>query len=65
MAKLRAIGLNCTLKGGDSPSSTDVLVQQVLDELQGLGVESAGVPVRVADLDIKPGVTSDEGDGDE
>ena len=29
------------------------------------GVESAGVPVRVADLDIKPGVTSDEGDGDE
>jgi multimeric flavodoxin WrbA len=65
MANLRAIGLNCTLKGGDSPSSTDVLVQQVLDELQGLGVESAGVPVRVADLDIKPGVTSDEGDGDE
>ena len=23
------------------------------------------MPVRVADLDIKPGVTSDEGDGDE
>ena len=65
MATLRALGLNCTLKGGDAPSSTDILVRQVLDELRGLGVEPDGPPVRVADLDIKPGVTSDEGDGDE
>jgi multimeric flavodoxin WrbA len=64
MANLRALGINCSLKGGGSPSSTDLLVGQVLDELKALGVAVDG-PVRVADLDIKPGVTSDEGDGDE
>jgi multimeric flavodoxin WrbA len=64
MANLRALGLNCSLKRGDSPSSTDVLVGQVLDELKGRDVVVDG-PVRVADLDIKPGVTSDEGPGDD
>ena len=61
---MRALGLNCTLKPGDDPSSTDLLVTQVLDGLTKEGVETDG-PVRVADLDIKPGVRSDEGDGDE
>ena len=65
MANLRALGINCTLKGGTAPSSTDLLVQQVLDELDTAGVEVMGPPVRVADLNIKPGVTSDEGDGDD
>ena len=65
MANLRAVGINCTLKGGTTPSSTDLLVQQVLDELDTAGVEVMGPPVRVADLNIKPGVTSDEGDGDD
>src|ERR687898_426107 len=65
MANLRAFGINCTLKGGTAPSSTDLLVQQVLDELDTAGVEVMGPPVRVADLNIKPGVTSDEGDGDD
>ena len=65
MANLRALGINCTLKGGTTPSSTDLLVQQVLDELDTAGVEVMGPPVRVADLNIKPGVTSDEGDGDD
>ena len=64
MPTLRALGLNCTLKPGDDPSSTDLLVTQVLDALAKEGVETDG-PVRVADLDIKPGVRSDEGDGDE
>jgi multimeric flavodoxin WrbA len=64
MPSLRALGLNCTLKLGDDPSSTDLLVTQVLDALAKEGVETDG-PVRVADLDIKPGVRSDEGDGDE
>jgi multimeric flavodoxin WrbA len=36
----------------------------VLDELRALGV-AAPPPVRVVDHDVKPGVTSDEGDGDE
>ncbi|HKH06068.1 MAG TPA: NAD(P)H-dependent oxidoreductase [Acidimicrobiales bacterium] len=65
MANLRALGINCTLKGGTTPSSTDLLVQQLLDELDTAGVEVMGPPVRVADLIIKPGVTSDEGDGDD
>ncbi len=61
---LRAIALNCTLKPGDATSSTELLLSQVLDELRALDVETAPI-VRVAELDIKPGVTSDEGAGDE
>lgn len=61
---LRAIALNCTLKAGDAESSTQLMLGQVLDELRALDVETAPI-VRVADLDIKPGVTSDEGDGDD
>ena len=61
---LRAIALNCTLKPGDAESSTELMLTQVLDELRSLDAETGPV-VRVADLDIKPGVTSDEGDGDE
>jgi multimeric flavodoxin WrbA len=61
---LRALGLNCSLKSGSEESSTERLVGEVLAELVGLGAGSDGI-VRVAGLDIKPGVTSDEGDGDE
>lgn len=61
---LRAIGLNCTLKRGTDPSSTELLVGEVLAELVACGVGSEGT-VRVVDHDIRPGVTSDEGDGDE
>lgn len=58
-----AIALNCTLKPGDEASSTEVLLEEVLEALRSHGVESAPI-VRVAELDVKPGVTSDEGDGD-
>jgi multimeric flavodoxin WrbA len=64
MTELRALGLNCTLKRGAETSSTDVLVGEVLGELRSLGV-TTDAPVRVANLDVKPGVRSDEGDGDE
>lgn len=60
---LTAIALNCTLKVGQSPSSTDKLIDEMLSEFQNYGV--MGQTVRVADKDIKPGVTNDEGDGDE
>src|SRR5688572_17801011 len=60
----RAVALNCTLKSGGDESSTDVLLGEVLEQLRKHGVE-AGDPIRMADLDIRPGVTSDEGDGDE
>ena len=59
----RALALNCTLKAGREASSTDVICRQLLEELEQHGV--TGDLVRVADLNIKPGVTSDEGDGDE
>lgn len=61
---LRAIALNCTLKPGtaDEPSSTDRMLSLILEELRGHGV--TGEVVRVADHNVKPGVTSDEGEGD-
>ena len=64
-APLTVIALNCSLKASDKPSSTDVLLEQVLAELAGHGVTAAGEVVRVAGLNIKPGVTSDEGEGDD
>ena len=61
---LTAFALNCSLKTGDGgPSSTDTMLGEVLDELRTHGVTS-DAPLRVADLNILPGVTSDEGDGD-
>lgn len=63
--KLTAIALNCTLKpskAGDS--STDRMLRDLLAELAGQGVESNGI-IRVADHDVRPGVESDMGDGDE
>ncbi len=62
---LTAIALNCTLKADASaPSSTDAMLKVVADAFAARGV-TVSDPVRVAALDIKPGVTSDEGDGDE
>ena len=60
---MKAIALNATLKSSDKPSSTERLLGDVLAELRQLGV--TGEIVRLADLNIKPGVTSDEGEGDE
>lgn len=60
---LKALALNCTLKGADKgASSTGVLLSQMLDELGRHGV--AGEIVRVVDRNVLPGVTSDEGEGD-
>ena len=61
---LTAIALNCTLKSsGGEPSSTDRMIGLILEALAKKGVTSAGT-IRVADHDVKPGVTSDEGEGD-
>lgn len=62
---LHAIALNCSLKAGDKPSSTDRLLGEVLAALKKNGCDTARPIVRVANLNITPGVTSDEGDGDE
>ena len=60
---LRAFGLNCTLKSGPEPSSTQALLDQVLAALAAYDVQTDSV--RVADFDIKPGVKADEGNGDQ
>ena len=62
---LKAIALNCTLKADPSKtSSTDAMIAVLKEAFGKVDVEITET-VRVAALDIKPGVTSDEGDGDE
>jgi multimeric flavodoxin WrbA len=62
---LKAIALNCTLKPDQSePSSTDAMIAVLAKAFSKHDV-TISETVRVAALDIKPGVTSDEGDGDE
>ncbi|MDO7844692.1 flavodoxin family protein [Sphingomonas immobilis] len=60
---LTALALNCTLKAkGDS--STDAMIAVLSAAFAARGV-SVTETVRVAAFDVKPGVTSDEGDGDD
>lgn len=59
-----AIAINCTLKrSGGEPSSTDKMIGLIADELRKHGVD-VGETIRIADHDVKPGVSSDEGEGD-
>jgi len=62
---LTALALNCSLKGSKASekSSTDKLIVDLFEALVSHGV--SGTVERAADFDIKPGVLSDEGDGDE
>ncbi|MDF1606260.1 NAD(P)H-dependent oxidoreductase [Nocardioides sp. YIM 152315] len=59
---LRALVLVCTLKASPAESSSQLLGEQVLHELEQLGV--TGEVVRVVDHDVRFGVGTDEGDGD-
>ncbi len=59
---LTALALNCTLKPkGDS--STDAMIAVLADAFKAHDVTITET-IRVAAHDVKPGVTSDEGDGD-
>jgi multimeric flavodoxin WrbA len=60
---VKAIALNCTLKP-QGESSTEAMIAVLKDAFAKVGVELTET-IRVAALDIKPGVTSDEGDGDQ
>ncbi|MDQ1183881.1 flavodoxin family protein [Agrobacterium larrymoorei] len=61
---LKAIALNATLKAsGGEPSSTDRMLALIASALSKDGVETE--TIRLADFNIKPGVTSDEGEGDD
>jgi multimeric flavodoxin WrbA len=60
---MKALFFNCSLKASPEPSNTDALIQQAVTEFEKLGVTSE--VVRVVDYNVKPGVESDEGEGDE
>ena len=62
---LKALPLNCTLKSdAREASSTDAMIALLAKAFGKHGVK-VSEPVRVAALNIKPGVTSDEGEGDD
>ena len=63
MNPLRALVLVCSLKPSPSESSSQLIGTQVLDALKEHGAE--GEVVRVVDHQVRFGVTTDEGDGDE
>jgi multimeric flavodoxin WrbA len=62
---LKVLAFNCTLKNArdKEQSSTEVLIGQLMDELKEHGAK--GDIVRAVDHNIKPGVQSDEGEGDD
>ncbi|MBJ7485474.1 flavodoxin family protein [Brevundimonas sp.] len=60
---MKAVVLNCTLKPSPQTSSTEALANVVIAELEKGGAEVE--MVRLVDLSIKPGVSADEGDGDD
>ena len=60
---LTAILLNCTLKASPAASSCDLLLSHLASELEKHDVSCERV--RVLDYDVRPGVSSDEGDGDQ
>ncbi|GAD82388.1 flavodoxin family protein [Nocardia asteroides NBRC 15531] len=61
--RLHALALVCSLKASPAASSSALIADQVLAELATHDVD--GRSVRIADFDIRPGVSVDEGDGDQ
>lgn len=62
---VRAIAINCSLKrSGGPPSSTDAMIGVVADALAEHDV-SLIETLRLADFNVAPGVSSDEGPGDD
>lgn len=59
---LRAIAINCTLKP-KGKSSTDVMIDLLAKAFAKCDV-TVTETIRIAEHDVKPGVSSDEGDGD-
>jgi multimeric flavodoxin WrbA len=61
---LSAVAINCSLKGSaGEKSSTDEMIGLLVSELKKNHVQFRET-IRIADHDVKPGVTSDEGEGD-
>ena len=60
---MKALVLNCTLKRSPATSNTEALARVVMDALSEVDEETE--IVRVVDHDVRPGVSSDEGEGDD
>lgn len=60
---MRAVVLNCTLKPSPATSSTEALAQVLVQELEQGGAEVE--TIRLVDLNIRPGVENDMGEGDD
>ncbi|MGX1494372.1 flavodoxin family protein [Streptomyces tendae] len=60
---MKALVINCTLKGSPEPSNTEALASVVAGRLAEQGVDVSSV--RAVDLKIAPGVVTDAGDGDD
>ncbi|MCP3754584.1 flavodoxin family protein [Streptomyces sp. TBY4] len=59
---LRAVALVCTLSPSPKPSSSQLLAEQTMAALADHGV--TGKTIRIADHDVKTGISTDLGDGD-
>jgi multimeric flavodoxin WrbA len=59
---LNILAMNCTLKPSGE-SSTQRMLDLLIESFKKFDVQTS--TVRLAELNIKPGVTSDEGDGDD
>ncbi|TCJ37156.1 flavodoxin family protein [Parafrankia sp. BMG5.11] len=60
-----AIAINCSLKkSSGEDSSTDAMIEVLREHFAAADVEISET-IRIADHDVLPGVTSDEGDGDD
>jgi multimeric flavodoxin WrbA len=62
-SELSALALVCTLKPSPEVSSSQLLAEQLLEGLRAQDVR--GEAIRVVDFDVRPGVSADEGDGDQ
>lgn len=60
---MKALVLNCTLKPSPAISSTEALARVVIAELEKGGAEVE--MIRLVDLNLRPGVKTDEGPGDD
>ena len=59
---LKALAINCTLKI-DGQSSTQRMIDLIAESLEPFDVETSSL--RLAEFNVKPGVKSDEGEGDD
>jgi multimeric flavodoxin WrbA len=60
---IHATVINCTLKPTPQASNTEALSRVLIDALQANGADCE--LIRAVDLNLLPGVSSDEGEGDE